>query len=279
MIRLIVSDMDGTLLSGHDEIHPENLAAIREALGLGVRFAVASGRNAVSCGRLLMVYGLEDAAIIATNGCQIVDKPFGKTLALHHLSREAAASAMGVFARHGLGGCLYTEDAIVYSSGQMREEQEAFHLGDEEARKRHVPSLRIRAGDKAVAEAILTTPMKVFCVYKPGQEAAFEAAKEACARIEGVELTSSWADNFEVMPKGINKGTALEMLSALLNIRRDEIMAFGDNDNDLPMLTWAGLGIAMGNALPSVKRAVPRLTGGCKEGGVAQGIRKYWIAG
>ncbi len=279
MIRLIVSDMDGTLLSSHDDIHPENLAAIREAMELGVRFAVASGRNAASCGRLLLAHGLKDAAIIATNGCQIVDKPFGKTLANHYLNQEAAALAMGIFARYGLGGCLYTEDAIIYSSEQMRAEQEAFHFHDEEARKRSVPGVDIRAGEAAVAEALLTTPMKVFCVYKPGQEAAFLSAKEACAKIEGTEMTSSWADNFEIMPMGINKGTALQALSGLLGIERDEIMAFGDNDNDLPMLTWVGYGIAMGNALPAVKRVITRQTGGCKEGGVAQGIRKYLIAG
>ncbi len=262
--------MDGTLLSGQDDIHPDNLLAIREAMRRGVRFAVASGRSAASCGALLAAHGLPDAHIIACNGGQIMDRPYGTTLALYHLDLSAAEAAARAFAAHGLGCCLYTEDAIVYSTEQMMREQEAWHT-----KKPGMLGSRVLAGPAAMVKALRTTPMKLFGTFDPGQEAAFASAREACGRIPGVELTSSWEDNFEVMPAGVNKGAALEMLSARLGIAREEIMAFGDNDNDLPMLLWAGIGIAMANARPAVKRAVRRQTGACQDGGVAQGIRAH----
>ena len=262
MIQLIVSDLDGTLLADHRNIHPDNIMAIQEAQAKGVKFAVASGRTAASCSRLLERHGL-DAYIIAVNGCQTVDHAFGNPIETHYLDKRVAAETMAIFKEHGLDAFLYTEDAIVYTSEEMRAHYE------------HNPRTLTLAGDKAVAEAVQSTPMKTSCCFRLGQEAAFEAARAACAGIPGVELTSSWVDNFEVMPAGVSKGVAVKALAERLGIPQRAVLAFGDNDNDISMLTWAGIGLAMGNAQPPVKQAADGVVSAHDKGGVAQGIRRY----
>lgn len=278
MIRLIVTDMDGTLLRDHDDIHPDNLVAIRKAMEKDIKFAVASGRSAASCSILLHDAGLDDAYIIGVNGCQVLDKPFGKTLALYHLDNLSARAAIDIFQAHGLESCLYTEDAIVYSNANALDMQETIHNAEADfAAQMARAGVQILAGPDAMEKALMSTPMKAFCMFGPGQEEAFAKARRECARLPGVEITSSGADNFEVMPTGVDKGMGLQMLAGRLGIAREEIVAFGDNENDLPMLRWAGHAFAMENATEDVKREITRITGHCRKGGVARGLEELGI--
>jgi len=278
MIRLIASDLDGTLLKDHETIHPDNLIALREAMDRGIRFAVASGRSPTSCARLLLAHGLEDAHIISVNGCKVVERPFGRVLASHYLGEGIAQAVLEILAQHGLEACLYAEDMTVYTS----EESFVYHEGMSYAEWKsswnpedQAHRWRKLCGAEGIAEGLRSRPMKVFCTRHPGQEAAHARARAACAALPGVEMTSSWFDNFEVMPAGVDKGMALCALASGLGISRQEVMAFGDCDNDLSMLTWAGIGVAMGNAQPVVKAGAAYETGTHREGGVAQGIRRW----
>lgn len=271
MIRLIVSDLDGTLLIGHDRIHPDNTAAIQDAVAKGVHFAVASGRTAASCSILLEGQGLDDTAILAVNGCHIVDRPFGKTLAMHLLRPQATREILDVIARHGLEGCVYADGAIVYTDkGLCRAESGS----DGYIARMRRAGVDITAGPEAIATVDTMPVMKVYCVHAPGQEQAFAEARAACEAIAGVGLTSSWVTNFEAMPEGVDKGTAVRELAEKLGVSRDEVLAFGDNENDLPMLRWAGHGYAMANAQELVLREITQTTGHCADGGVAQVIRQ-----
>lgn len=274
MIRMIVTDLDGTLLTGYDAISEENLAAIHTAMAKGVYFAVASGRSAASCSHLLIKHGLETAHIIAANGAHTIDKPFGNTLSMHKMDGALAATCMQVFSAYHLFGCLYTSDAVVYNSKEAMEYFEWVPEPEEElvedARKQI-----ILHGNEAVLAALSGYVLKAFCCYQEGQEASFAAAKAECEALPGACITSSWHNNFEIMPVGVDKGRALRLLAQQLGIAREEIMAFGDQVNDLPMLTWAGIGVAMGNAQDSVKQAVPYITKRCDESGVAFGIYKW----
>lgn len=272
---MIASDLDGTLLQDHDRIHPDNLAALLRVMDKGVVFAMASGRSAAACSQIALAHGLDRAVIIGVNGGQVWDGPFGGVVSVHRLPRETARAAMDIFSENGLQACLYTEDAIVYSDRPAlawMEEMDEERAGNAQLMR---AGMRILSGTKAVDAALQTTPLKTFCVKQEGQEAAFARAREMCAKLQGVELTSSWSDNFEVMPLGVNKGEALKALASRLGIARDEVMAFGDNENDIPMLAWARYGYAMANAQPAVRSAVPYQTGACSDGGVAQAIARW----
>ena len=98
---------------------------------------------------------------------------------------------------------------------------------------------------------------------------------ERLNQIEDIEITSSWFNNVEIMHKGVNKGEALKALINYLGIDKDEVIAFGDNYNDLPMLELAGIGVVMGNANDEVKEKGDYITAKNTEDGVAKAIYKF----
>jgi len=259
MIRLIAVDMDGTLLTGHTEIHPENVKAVRHAMERGVVFVVASGRMVRSCSRVLTAHELPWAHIIGANGCEIAGAD-GNIVEQHFMDSDTARETLRIYEEHGLHACLFSEKAVVYPTKEAM-----MRIAGSYAKTRPY-------GDDAMNEALAGNCYKTFCIMLPGQEQAFEAAKRACAELPGLENTSSWHNNFEVMPAGVNKGVALAKLAGRLGIPAAEIMAFGDSDNDISMLEFAGFGFAMGNAGEDVKARAKYLAGRNDAGGVAQGI-------
>ncbi|HRU41225.1 MAG TPA: HAD-IIB family hydrolase, partial [Candidatus Diapherotrites archaeon] len=90
-----------------------------------------------------------------------------------------------------------------------------------------------------------------------------------------VSVSQSMKHNLEVMNKGVNKGNAVRILAQMYGINREEIIAIGDNENDISMIEYAGLGIAMGNAEELLKRAADHVTGDYQEDGVAEAIEKF----
>jgi Cof subfamily protein (haloacid dehalogenase superfamily) len=99
--------------------------------------------------------------------------------------------------------------------------------------------------------------------------------REQIMMIPGVEVTSSWNNNIEIMPRDVHKGTALAMLSHMLHMEQSHVMAIGDNDNDIPMLKWAGYGVAMSNASQGARAAAEFETDGNESAGVAKAIRRF----
>ena len=100
-------------------------------------------------------------------------------------------------------------------------------------------------------------------------------AWEELARHEDLELVGSLRYNIEVNAAGVNKGTGLVNLGSRLGIKREEIMAFGDGDNDTVMLKEVGFGVAMANGEPQVKEAADYITLSNEEDGVAQAIERF----
>jgi len=101
------------------------------------------------------------------------------------------------------------------------------------------------------------------------------ALRSALMRIPGVDVTSSWFTNLEIMPKNIHKGFAVRRLAARLGIRMDQVIAFGDNDNDALMLSEVGYGVAMGNAADAARRAALYTTDTNLRDGVAKALRRF----
>ena len=85
--------------------------------------------------------------------------------------------------------------------------------------------------------------------------------------------TPKW---LELMPLGITKGSGLTALAEMLDIPMHDVMAFGDGENDIEMLQAAGIGIAMGNAMPEVKAAADEVSSGNNEDGIAEALQKYF---
>ena len=104
-------------------------------------------------------------------------------------------------------------------------------------------------------------------------------AWEELETVEGLEPVGSLKYNIEVNAAGVNKGTGLVNLGKILGIRREEIMACGDGDNDTIMLREVGFGVAMANAEEQVKEAADYITLSNEEDGVAEAIEKFVLGG
>ena len=104
-------------------------------------------------------------------------------------------------------------------------------------------------------------------------------AWDELSEVRGLELVGSLGYNIEINAAGVNKGTGLVRLGSLLGIRREEIMACGDGDNDALMLKEAGFGVAMANAVDKVKEAADYITLSNDEDGVAEAIEKFVLEG
>ena len=104
-------------------------------------------------------------------------------------------------------------------------------------------------------------------------------AWQELSEVEGLELVGSLGYNIEINAAGVNKGSGLVSLGRLLGIRREEIMACGDGDNDLLMLKEVGFGVAMANAEEEVKKAADYITLSNEEDGVADAIEKFALRG
>ncbi|MGL5244586.1 MAG: HAD-IIB family hydrolase, partial [Sarcina sp.] len=93
--------------------------------------------------------------------------------------------------------------------------------------------------------------------------------------VPGLEVVSSSLNNFEIMAEGTSKGKAVKALAERLGVKREEIMCIGDSENDLSMIEYAGVGIAMGNALDMLKEKATFVTKSNNEHGVARAIEKF----
>ena len=94
-------------------------------------------------------------------------------------------------------------------------------------------------------------------------------------KVQGIKITSSWPNNIEVMNEGVDKGNAVKILAEKMNIDREDIIAFGDNYNDIEMIKFAGLGVAMGNAEELIKQEADYVTDTNQDSGVAKAIYKF----
>lgn len=272
-IRLIAMDMDGTLLTRVDpvtaRIPPENAAALRDCVRAGVHLALASGRMPDDAGFFALDAGLP-MHIIGLNGGVILDGPGGAPVYERYLPEETARRVLSVMMDSGVDAAVFGAWEVV----SMRERPLEWarivlgsHFGREGGRLRYVSG-------GVGAEALLPHTGKIVALTDHDREGLAAAKARICAEFPDLAVTSSWWNNFEVNPAGVDKGSALRVLADRLGIPMTQVMAIGDNDNDVPMLRAAGIGVAMGNATPAAKSAADRLTLPNEAFGVAAAIRE-----
>lgn len=269
-IRLIAMDMDGTLLAGDTwRIPPENARALRLAAARGIRLALCSGRLPDDAGFFALDAGL-DMAILALNGGCVLDHPLGPIRRSRRIEPEAMARLKRLLDGTEVLYGLFSDNALAVNravDGQDPALMWGAHILRQGSRG------EIAYGGEATA-AILPRGVNKLVVIDEGGTGVLARLRADIAReIHQVEVTSSWENNLEINPRGVNKGEALTALAAELNIPMGQVMALGDNDNDIPMLRRAGYGVAMGNGSPGALDAAGYVTWSNDRFGVAAAVR------
>jgi hydroxymethylpyrimidine pyrophosphatase-like HAD family hydrolase len=284
-IRLLALDIDGTLLDSHGRVPPANLAAIARAIAAGVEVSLATGRR-YDFARPIFEQLPAPLTLILSNGA-IVKTRDGVTLMRRLLPREVARAVLARVPQH--------RDSAAVVFDRRREGQVVFEAIDWEHPLHHrfFASNRPFLSEVAPLEACLTEdPIQVMftggCV---AMRTVFDDLRAPLTtRAPGASDTADYSvalteydhrdfSLVDVVQAGCSKGTALREWSERQGYRREEVMAMGDNLNDLEMLEFAGRPVLMGNALPELKARGWAITATNDDDGVARAIETFVFAG
>lgn len=271
MVKLIAIDLDGTLLNSRKKISEANIHAIQEAQGRGLKVIICTGRIFAGAMTFARELGLSNGPMIGCNGALIKELETGEMLYSQALDMEDCLEVVRSCHEEDLYFHLYVKDTLFSEKLQMA----ALSYLE---RNRDLPEdLRMDIRIVEDVEKILvesgTAPTKFVVISEDTQKLA--KVRQKVGRLDNVNIVSSDADNFEVIHRDVSKGRALKYIAELLGISMRETMAIGDNENDISMFEAAGLSVAMGNAIDTIKGMAHHVTDSNDEDGVAKAIRRY----
>ena len=270
--KMLVSDLDETLLNDDGTVHEANLAAIKQAVSAGFKFVPNTGRSFKSVQELLKTLGLYDQSgqyVISYNGAAIVENKDNQVLLTRGMDLALAEKIFKAgLVNETVDVHVYTVDTLfIYNISPTDKQYMA---------ERGVP-YELMATDDLSFLANEQPVMKV--IFEHPDEAVREQIRDAVLAAVGadqVEATFSSSRYVEFNKKGVDKGSASLLLGEKLGIARDEIIAAGDNNNDLKMLTAVGLGVSVANGIPAIKEAADVVTTKTNnEGAIAEILEKY----
>lgn len=262
MIRMIALDVDGTLLTSSGTLTEGTVRAIRTAREQGVRVVLSTGRSAPEAVWLTRMAGCDSRAV-CLGGAAIADMTDGRHLRRWDIPGELAAPVLELLRGKKLASMVFAGEVNLldpYSTAYFRANYPYPAYLD----------TTVTADDLAGWLSAHRQPLTK--IHAEGDPAIFPPLLEALGRMPGLALTSSGADNFEVVAGGVDKGKALCLLASEWGVAPAEIAAIGDSDNDLAMLRAVGCPVAMGNASREVKEAASSVTASNDEEGAAKAI-------
>ena len=261
--KLLVTDLDGTLLSTQKSLSVRNQHAIRQAKQRGKYITFATGRNYLSS--LPMIRTLQpNAPLILYNGSRIEEHGTRKLVYARDLPAKQALQAFALNARHQIAILMYLDDEIYVAT----QSPEVLAFMARERISCHA------AGDLASCLGA-RDPIKLLLIGSPEKLTAY--AEEYAVREPEPELVRSEINYLEILAAGVSKGDALSHLAAKMGIPVSEMIAVGDNPNDIEMIRAAGLGVAVQNAHPDLKRVADLITDSNDDDGVAKIIEEYLL--
>jgi Cof subfamily protein (haloacid dehalogenase superfamily) len=253
-IKLAVSDIDGTLVNKDKRVTPLTREAIKAFQERGGSFTLATGRiekSAIPFCRELNI----GVPVILYNGARIVDPLTEEVLWEKSLHKEDLNRALELRSKYPFDYLIYLEgEAFVF---ERSDAVKLFEKGD---------------GYKCtlITDPRMFSEREVTKILMIGDNQHFSGFREDfCGKRKNpAALVQSESNFLEILPAGVNKGTALDKLQEILGLNRENIVCFGDNMNDIEMLRNAGTGIAMGNARSEVKEAADQVTSDHNNDGV-----------
>lgn len=269
MIKLVVSDLDETLVGPDGNVSDENIKAIKKATDMGVKFVPNTGRGFQSVQPLLKTLGLKDQKdeyVISYNGGAIVENKNLRVLQTNALSFDQATQIFNVTKKHpDYSTHVYTLDHV-YVFNEVKADMDYMLSRGVEPVVVNDDNLN-RFKDDPILKVI---------TMNADAEKRMAIKKEVLSQIDfEVNATYSSDRYTEFNLSGVDKGNATMALAKKLGINRDEIMALGDNSNDVAMLSKVGLPVVVANANDAARNVAKYVTEGNYTNGVAEAINKF----
>jgi Cof subfamily protein (haloacid dehalogenase superfamily) len=265
---LIACDVDGTLLDESETISPRTRDAVRAAVAAGANFVVATGRPPRWIRPVVEELGFAPMAVCA-NGAVVYDPASDRVVSARTLAVDTLGELAEIAARAIPGAGLAVE-RIGERAHDTATPQFISSPGYEHA--------WLNPDNTEVSiDDLLSAPAIKLLIRKAGARSADMAAE--LTKHVGIEGDVTYSTNnglVEIVPLGISKAIGVEEVAKPLGIANHEVVAFGDMPNDVPMLLWAGHGVAMGNAHPDVLAAADEVTASNNDDGVGRVLERWW---
>ena len=261
MFKLIATDLDHTLLN-LDGLVPEGTKEyIRKAVERGMFFAISTGRSIKSAQGVADSIGAAYMAI-CYNGALVIDPVNNVTIYENYLEEDIVKTIVEYAHNHDLYIQMYDEGTIVVEKLRLDRHPD--------------PDLRYadyrEIGDFSSYHFFKTPKILLAC---DPERVPIEQARLQELLGDRVYMAQSDAHLIEVVSGGVDKGIALEQLAGYLQVTKEDIVAFGDNTNDLPLLKAAGTSVAVANAVPSVKEWASYVASQERSKGFREGLLHY----
>lgn len=266
--KLIAMDLDGTLNNDEKKITPRTREALMAAQSAGIRLALASARPSPGLRKERDALCMREngGVLMAYNGGRIVDAATDRVLFETCMPLEAAQEVLRALEKLPVtpilddGRQFYVTDRNGYKV-------------DYECRNNNMSCVEV----ENLADFLQFAPVKILMSVDP---AAIAGVQAQIAQLLPADLAvvQTAAFYLEVIPRAIDKGRGLVQICRALGLRPAEVIAFGDAENDIPMLRTAGVGVAMGNADAAVKAAADRVTRSNNEDGIAAALEELLAA-
>jgi 5-amino-6-(5-phospho-D-ribitylamino)uracil phosphatase len=257
-IDLIALDLDGTLLAPDETISVRNRTAVKEALAAGIRVVLVTGRGADTPIRVSKELGL-NLPVICCHGALTKDFGANRTLESIPVPLQYAKPMVQLAERERLSVAVYVEEAFYRLEGS----------------EVYMDDMRGPGWYETPSLSAVLSQAPTFIRFLG--EAAVRRMQREFADLPLSFRYETWYDFVEcaVLNREASKKNALARLCADFGIPSDRVLAVGDSRNDVPMLRWAGIGVAMGNALPEVRESVRYVTAPNDRDGVAKAIERF----
>jgi len=260
-VRLVVADVDGTLVTPDKILTPRARAVVQTIIEAGITFTITSGRPPLGMKTLIDELGLR-SPVAAFNGGLVV-RPDLSIIREHLVTSKAAQSVIDVLTKHKLDVWVYGDSDWYVMS------RHGPHVDREEWTVKFPPTV------VPTYEGLLDRVVKIVGVSDNGQAMARCVAEvqEQFGQLVSAALSQPYY--LDVTNPKANKGEVVSALSALLAIPSAEIVTVGDMPNDVLMFERSGMSIAMGNADPEVQRAATFVTSSNTEEGFALAMERF----
>ncbi len=267
--KLLVLDVDGTLLNDEREISKRTLAALLKVQQMGVRIVLASGRPTYGLMPLAKTLELGNYGgfVLSYNGCQIIKAQNGEILFERRINPEMLSYLEKKARKNGFAIFTYHDDTLITDSPDNE------YIKNEAL----LNNLKIIREDE-FSTAIDFAPCK--CMLVSDKEKALIGLEQHWEKRLAGTLDAFRSEPYflEVVPCGVNKANTLGALLEHLGVTREEVIAVGDGVCDVTMLQLAGMGVAMGHSQDSVKVCADYVTASNEEDGVALAVEKLILA-
>lgn len=272
-IKMICIDLDGTLFGKNHCISDRTRQNIKKAYEKGIKVIITTGRIFINAAQVRESLGI-NCPIISSNGATIIAEDLKTEIFSGSFAKEQCLKLANLAKQYKVTVHFYTKDKVIANNfkglilawgykHRNRHKQYKIKVGK---------SFGIRTLQKRISDY---GNEFVKCVLYSRYEDRIEKMMQEVKKDDSFNICGAGKNSAEITLKNVSKGNAIKILAQRLKIDQKDIMAIGDNENDIQMLKYAGVGVAMGNAVNEVKEIADFITDTNINDGVAKAIEKY----